>query len=317
MHQHPFTLTSRDDHTIAGTVVQPEQPTSVLVIAHGMAEHAGRYASFAHWLGDRGIAVLTFDHRGHGPSCPPSQRGHYSDQDGWDKVTEDLYRVLGEARVRFPGLPVTLLGHSMGSFIAQSCAQRHPDALDALILSASNRIHRPHLLASRALIGGIRKLYGARHLSPTIARLTFGKFNRQFKPSRTESDWLSRDANQVDTYIADPFCGFPCTAGLWYDFIRGMLTINPACWPRNLPVHLFAGTDDPVGEMGTGITRHFQSIRNAGVERVTLRLFDRGRHEMLNEINAEEVRLYILSLCQPQPDRHDGAVAGETQPEPI
>lgn len=317
MQQHPFTLTSRDDHTIAGTVVQPEEPTAVLVIAHGMAEHAGRYVSFGRWLGERDIAVLTFDHRGHGPSCSQSQRGHFSDQDGWNKVTDDLCRVLREARARFPGLPLILLGHSMGSFIAQSCAQRHPDALDALILSASNRIHRPQLLVSRALIGSIRKLYGARHLSPTIARLTFDRFNRQFKPSRTGNDWLSRDANQVDAYIADPLCGFPCTAGLWHDFVRGMLTIDPASWRRDLPVHLFAGSDDPVGEMGTGITRHFQTIRNAGVERVTLRLFDRGRHEMLNETNAEEVRLYILSLCQPQPERHDGAAAGETQPEPL
>ncbi|MBW4934646.1 alpha/beta fold hydrolase [Marinobacter sp. F4206] len=317
MQEHPLTLTSRDDHQITGTVFEPEHPSSVLVIAHGMAEHAGRYTEFAHWLCARQVAVVTYDHRGHGPNCPKSRLGHYSDDNGWEKVTDDLYRVLLHTRDHFPGLPLALLGHSMGSFIAQNCAQQHGDALDALILSATNRIHRSQLLASSMLIGGIRTVYGARHLSPTIARMTFAKFNRQFRPNRTDSDWLSRDANQVDAYVADPFCGFECSAGLWYDFIRGMLAISPAKWRKDLPVHLFAGTDDPVGEMGKGITRHFQAIRNAGVHRVTLRLFDRGRHEMLNEINVNEVRDYILSLCQPQAHRHDMTLAGDTQPAPI
>ncbi|MBW7471349.1 alpha/beta fold hydrolase [Marinobacter sp. M216] len=317
MQEHPLTLTSRDDHLITGTVFRPEHPASVLVIAHGMAEHAGRYTDFARWLGARQVAVVTYDHRGHGPACPESRRGHYGDRDGWDKVTDDLYRVLRHTRELFPGLPLTLLGHSMGSFIAQSCAQQHGEALDALILSATNRIHRPHLLVSALVIALIRKAFGARHRSPSIARMTFGKFNRQFRPNRTSSDWLSRDAAQVDAYVADPLCGFECTAGLWSDFIRGMLAISPANWRKDLPVHLFAGTDDPVGEMGKGITRHFQAIRNEGIHRVTLRLFDRGRHEMLNEINAEEVRDYILSLCRPVPDRHDKASAGDTLPEPI
>ncbi|MBW0147693.1 alpha/beta hydrolase [Marinobacter arenosus] len=317
MQEHPLTLSSRDDHRITGTVFRPEHPTAVLVIAHGMAEHAGRYRELARWLASRQIGVITYDHRGHGPRCPESRRGHYSDEDGWGKVTDDLYRVLQHSRELFPGLPLTLLGHSMGSFIAQSCAQQHGGAVDALILSATNRIHRPHLLISGLLIAGIRKLYGTHHRSPTIARMTFGKFNRQFQPNRTASDWLSRDADHVDAYVADPLCGFDCTAGLWFDFIRGMLTISPSSWRKDLPVHLFAGTDDPVGEMGKGITRHFQAIRNGGIDRVTLRLFDRGRHEMLNEVNREEVRDYILTLCRPPPERHDTTSTGDAQPEAL
>jgi alpha-beta hydrolase superfamily lysophospholipase len=298
MQEHSLSLASQDNHTIIGTVFCPEHSAAVLVIAHGMAEHAGRYSGFAHWLASRKIAVVTYNHRGHGPDCPKDQLGHYGDHNGWGKVTDDLHRVLLDTRERFPGLPLILLGHSMGSFIAQSCAQRHPDALDALILSATNRIHRPQLIASRILIGGIRKLLGNRHLSPTIAKMTFGKFNNLFKPNRTECDWLSRDTNQVDRYAADPLCGFECTTGLWHDFINGMLTITPSQWRKDLPVHLFAGTRDPVGEMGKGISRHYQSIRKAGVNNVTLKLFDDGRHEMLNEINASEVWDYVYSLVK-------------------
>ncbi len=310
MQEHPFTLTSLDEHVIAGTLYRPATPTAVMVIAHGMAEHAGRYADFARWLAERNIAVLTYDHRGHGAGCAERQRGFYSADQGWAKVTDDLFRVLRHSRATLPGLPVVLLGHSMGSFIAQSCVQQHPESVDSLILSATNRIARFELQLSGLLIGAIHRVYGATHRSPTIARMTFGKFNRRFRPNRTDGDWLSRDPAQVDAYLADPLCGFECTTGLWRDFIRGLLTIDPGQWRKDLPVHLFGGTDDPVGEMGAGLTRHFQAIRDAGIERVSLRLFDGGRHEMLNEVNRDEVREFVLSLCPtaaPQAEATAGA----------
>lgn len=294
--EQALNLASQDSHVITGTVFCPETPGSVLVIAHGMAEHAGRYADFPRWLVERNIAVITFNHRGHGPACPSEQLGHYSDTDGWGKVVNDLNKVLLYARERFSGIPLVLPGHSMGSFIAQSCAQQHPRSVDCMILSATNRIHRPQLWASKALIGGIRRLYGNDHKSPTIAKMTFGQFNRLFQPNRTDCDWLSRDSAQVDKYVSDPLCGFECTAGLWHDFIKGMLTINPSAWRKDLPVHLFAGSDDPVGEMGKGITRHARSIRKAGVRDTSLKLFEGGRHEMLNETNSEDVREHVLSL---------------------
>lgn len=311
MTELPLTLTAPDKHSITGTVFQPDTPVQVLVIAHGMAEHACRYGELARWLGTQGIATVTYNHRGHGPGCPPDQLGHYADQQGWARVTGDLHQVLTDTRARFPDLPLTLFGHSMGSFIAQSCAQQHPDALDRLILSASNRINRTELGVSGLLVSGLRWLYGKHHRSPLIARMTFGKFNRAFAPNRTDYDWLSRDPDQVDRYIADPLCGFPCSTGLWHDFIQGMRTIDPALWRKDLPVHLLAGTMDPVGEMGKGITRHFQAIRDAGVQQVSLRLFAGGRHEMLNETNAAEVYACLLELLteEPAPSAH-----GEPKP---
>lgn len=305
MQEHRFTLTSLDDHAIAGTLYLPANPATVMVIAHGMAEHAGRYADFARWLAQRDIAVITYDHRGHGTGCSERERGRYSESQGWRKVTDDLFRVLQHSRAQLPGLPVVVLGHSMGSFIAQSCLQRHPEAADTLILSATNRIARFELQLSSLLIGAIHRLYGAGHRSPTIARMTFGKFNRRFRPTRTDGDWLSRDPAQVDAYLDDPLCGFDCTTGLWRDFVRGMLTIDPKQWRKDLPVHLFGGSEDPVGEMGQGLTRHFRAIREAGVKRVTLRLFDGGRHEMLNETNAKEVWAHVAALCQPAPAHAD------------
>lgn len=300
MNEQPLTLSAPDGYTLHLTLFAPEHPRAVLVISHGMAEHGNRYRELAHWLTDRDIAVITYHHRGHGPECPPADLGHYSDDAGWQRVVDDLHRVLLAARQRFPGLPVNLLGHSMGSFIAQSCAQQYPGAMDTLILSATNRIHRPSLTASRLLVSLIATIRGQRHRSPLIGRLTFDTFNKAFAPNRTGSDWLSRDPAQVDRYEADPFCGFHCSAGLWRDFIGGMLTINPTHWRRDLPVHLLSGTHDAVGEMGKGVRQHFQAIREAGVERVTLRLFEGGRHELMNESNRLEVWQYLLSLCDIQ-----------------
>ncbi|MEC7815820.1 MAG: lysophospholipase [Pseudomonadota bacterium] len=307
MNEHPLTLSTPDGHTLHLTQFAPEHPRAALVISHGMAEHGDRYRELAHWLVDQDIAVITYHHRGHGPGCPAPDVGHYADSAGWQRVVDDLHQVLLAARQRFPGLPVNLLGHSMGSFIAQSCAQQYPVAMDTLILSATNRIHRPSLIASRLLVSLIALVRGQRHRSTLIGRLTFDKFNRTFAPNRTASDWLSRDPDQVNRYEADPLCGFHCSAGLWRDFIGGMLTINPVRWRRDLPVHLLSGTHDAVGEMGRGVRQHFQDIREAGVETVTLRLFDGGRHELLNESNRSEVWQYLLSLCDIQSSAHTNA----------
>jgi alpha-beta hydrolase superfamily lysophospholipase len=298
MNETNLNLTATDGHRITGTLYRPASPMAILVISHGMAEHAGRYAALAHWLSNQGVAVLAFHHRGHGPDCRTEHLGHYADRQGWQKVVDDLHQVIEHGHTLFPGLPLTLLGHSMGSFIAQSYAGQHGDRLDALLLSATNRIHRPRLRASAALVRLIALFRGKRHRSKLITAMTFGQFNRPFRPGRTRCDWLSRDPQQVDRYLADPLCGFECTTGLWHDFITGMLGINPGQWPQDLPVHLFAGTDDPVGEMGKGIRQHFRAVREAGIQKVTFRLFNGGRHEMLNELNAEDVWQHLLQ-CIP------------------
>ncbi|WP_323751537.1 alpha/beta fold hydrolase [Marinobacter sp.] len=298
MNQHPLNLTAADGHRITGTLFQPAAPVACLVISHGMAEHGNRYTALAQWLVAHDVAVISYHHRGHGPDCTDTDLGHYADRNGWAKVVSDLDQVVGHARDNFPELPLSLLGHSMGSFIAQSYAQQHGASIDALILSASNRLNRAELVPWRLLIGLIKRVRGQRHRSKLIAGLTFGKFNRMFRPNRTACDWLSRDEQQVDQYLADPICGFECSAGLWHDFLGGMLSINPKLWHKDLPIHLFSGSADPVGEMGKGIRQHFQTIREADIQKVTFRLFDGGRHEMLNELNAEDVWQHLMQ-CIP------------------
>ncbi|MGM0768682.1 MAG: alpha/beta hydrolase [Pseudomonadota bacterium] len=308
MPEHSVSLSAPDGHPIRVNAFEPRQTDATLVIAHGMAEHSGRYTELARWLNDRNVAVFSYDHRGHGRDCHPDDQGHYADQHGWQKVTGDLALVVAHARDRFPDQPLTLLGHSMGSFIAQSYAQAHGASIDTLVLSATNRIHRSQLQASRALIATIATCYGRRHRSRTVARMTFDKFNRLFRPNRTDHDWLSRDENQVDRYAGDPLCGFQCTTGLWLDFIGGMLSIDPREWRRDLPVRLISGDCDAVGEMGNGVRRHYRDLQQSGIEDVTLTLFRGGRHEMLNETNAAEVWQSLYHAIRTKADTRQPAV---------
>ena len=282
-------LTASDGHAIPVKVWRPRAPRATLVIAHGMAEHASRYAPLADWLNNRDIAVVAIEHRGHSDDCPEADLGHYADQDGWNKVITDLDQVVDYARSLEPDAPLTLFGHSMGSFIAQAYVQRFGDKLQGLILCATNRINRPQLMVSKLMVDTIKAAKGPRHLSPLVTKMTFGAFNKAFKPNRTTHDWLSRDTDQVDAYLEDAYCGFDCTVQLWSDFIGGLLTIDPRQWPKDLPVHVMSGTDDPVGEFGKGIGKHIEAIKAARVTLASTRLFEGARHELVNETNALEV----------------------------
>ena len=230
--------------------------------------------------------------------APETDLGHYADHKGWQKVVDDLQQVVVHARKQHPDLPLTLFGHSMGSFIAQAFSQQYGDQIDRLILCATNRIDKPKLRASLALVRSLRALRGKRHHSRLIDNMTFGAFNKAFSPNRTSHDWLSRDPQQVDRYLRDPLCGFPCTAGLWSDFIGGMLTINPKTWRKDLPIHLLAGDSDPVARWDTVSTGMLPTFVAPACSLPPNRLFPGARHELVNETNADEVWHHILDCLR-------------------
>jgi len=282
-------LEADDGHSIPIKVWRPRQPNRTLVIVHGMAEHAARYAPLAEWLTEHQVAVVALEQRGHSDDCPDEHIGHLADDNGWQKAVDDVAQVIRYAQQLEPGLPLTLFGHSMGSFVVQCVAQQYGDEIDALVLGSTNRINRPKLLASKAVVKLVGLLSGFRNASGFIETVNFGPYNRRFKPNRTNFDWLSRDTAQVDAYIDDAYCGFACTPRLWSDLIGGMLSIRPHTWRKDLPVHLLSGTEDGLGEWGRGIRRHIEALKAAGVQVASTRLFEGGRHELINEINADEV----------------------------
>jgi alpha-beta hydrolase superfamily lysophospholipase len=252
-----------------------DEPRAVVVLAHGAAEHSLRYERFATALNAAGIEVCGLDHRGHGQSPGPEGLGDFG-EGGWDALVADIGQFVDQAKAARPGIPVIIFSHSMGSFAAQQLILDRSDAIDALILSGST----------------------ARELPAEGGPPTVGSLNDAFEPARTPYDWLSRDEAEVDRYIADPLCGFEGRAG------RGSRTYNAERLAdpeeiRNirpdLPILLVAGDRDPINRNLEGLTLLEQRYREAGIQRIDKQIYPEGRHEMLNELNREEVTANIIA----------------------
>lgn len=275
----------------------PETDTpikAILQISHGMAEHAGRYEPFAKALTARQFAVYANDHRGHRHSAIlPEEQGYFADKEGWQLVVGDLKSLTDIIREKHPGLPVFLLGHSMGSLLSRSYVFSHGQYLQGLILSAT--AGDPGLLGRLGIVVARIEvlLRGKKAKSPLLDKLSFGKFNDAFKPNRTPFDWLSREECEVDKYIADPHCGLIFTTGFFRDLLRGIKSINAPSniskVPKNLPIYLISGSKDPVGGDTKGVQQVIQQYDKAGITDLSHRFYEEGRHEILNEINKEEV----------------------------
>jgi len=272
-------------------------PKGIVHILHGMGEHSGRYSPLAEDLVADGYTVIANDHRGHGNTAPSEKDlGHYSDKNGWLLVIADVLTINDHIKKTFPNLPITILGHSMGSFILLQYLQLHGNTIDAVALSGST-FTRPSAGRLLNIISKVERLRkGKRGHSRIIDALSFGSFNKSFKPNRTDFDWLSRDPNEVDKYINDPLCGFPCSSQLWSDLTKAFVTIYKHKSLKKLPqvpYYIFSGSLDPV-QAPHGSNKLVKALKKAGINNIKHRLFTNARHEVLNETNREEVNKELL-----------------------
>ena len=269
------------------------EPVAVVQIIHGIAEYVERYDAFARFLNERGILVVAEDHMGHGKSVGTEGALGYFDG-GWFSAVEDSYRLLRDTRQEFPGIPYVLFGHSMGSFMARTILEKYPDSgITAAVICGT--AWQPAWLL-RVAIGACKlvcKWEGERTPSPKLESLVFGSYNNRVEHKRTAFDWLTRDDRIVDAYVADPLCGFTATAGLLRDMLTGIAWIqkreNLEKMRRDLPVLFVAGGDDPVGNYGRGVAAAEEAFRKAGMTDVTRKIYPLCRHEILNELNREEI----------------------------
>ena len=302
MQTTTFTVTATDGtplHVFRWLPDTGAAPKAVVQIAHGMAEHSARYARFAEVLTAAGYAVYGQDHRGHGQTAGDlSRAGFFADHDGWSTVVEDMYAVTRTIREEQPGLPIFLFGHSMGSMLSRTYAIRHGAELDGLILSGTGG--DPGMLGKVGQVVALveAKVRGKGTASPLLDKLSFGNFNKPFEPARTPFEWLSRDPAEVDAYIADPWCGFVCTAGMFQDLLSGIALINAdsqvARIPQGLPIYLFSGAEDPVGDKTKGVQQVVDQFRRLGIKDVFVRFYLGARHEVLNETNRDEVMADVV-----------------------
>jgi len=278
-------------------------PKGIVQIAHGIAEHINRYDDFAAFLANNGFVVYGNDHLGHGQSTnDESELGFFAETGGWEMAVEDMRKLHDIAAAEHPGLPFFLFGHSMGSFLARTYIIYFRSGLDGVILSGTGQQPKALVMGGK-LMGKLEmNKKGPKYKSQMLNNLAFGKYNDGFETTRTISDWLSRDEEQVDKYIEDPLCGYVPTASLFYDMMCGIDFISK---PRNvermkkdLPVYFMSGDADPVGENGKGVVRAYKSFLAAGMKDVAMKLYHEGRHEMLNELNREEVYKDILNWLE-------------------
>ncbi len=273
-------------------------PKAIVLLAHGMAEHSGRYALLGKTLNDAGFGLYAHDQRGHGKTAEQGTLGYFADNDGWCAVVSDVASLAQHIGQTHPGVPIFLLGHSMGSYIAQAYLMHHSASLQGAILSASN-FQPVALYRAASLIARFERLrQGPKGRSALIEWLSFGSFNKAFKPNRTPYDWLSRDPAQVDAYASDPLCGFRCTNQLWIDLLGGLQQIskasNLAQIDPGLPLLIMGGECDPVSE-GKRLTDLAKALRDAGNRQLQLNLYPQARHELFNETNRDAVMADVIA----------------------
>ena len=276
------------------------KPRAVVQIAHGIAEHIDRYRPFMEFLADNGFVAAGNDHLGHGKSIRvPEEQGFFAEKDGWWRVVDDMDKLHDIMSKEYPELPYVLFGHSMGSFLTRTYLIKHPDKYDGVILSGTGHQSPALVLGGNVAASVMAKLNGAMGDGTKLDSLAFGSYLSQIENPRTKFDWLSRDAEQVDKYIADPLCGFVGKIGLYRDMMHGIKFItdkkNIAQMNKEKPVYFMSGDGDPVGDYGKGVERAYKAFCDAGLHDVFMRLYPGGRHEMLNETNKEQVYQDILN----------------------
>ena len=283
-------------------------PRAVIQIAHGIAEHVERYRDFMSFLAENGFVVVANDHLGHGKSiAAPSEQGFFAETDGWRYVVDDMELLREQMRQEYPDLPYLFFGHSMGSFLTRTYLIRHPEKYDAAILSGTGHQAKALVTAGSAAAELMTRLKGPRADGSFLNNMAFGSYCKKIPNPRTPFDWLSRDPEQVDKYIADPLCGFVAKVSLYRDMMNGIKFItdqkNIDRMDKEHPIYFMSGEDDPVGDYGEGVKRAYQAFLRAGLHDVTMRLYPGGRHEMLNEINKEDVYQDILRWLNSKVDK--------------
>lgn len=274
------------------------EPAASIIILHGMAEHHKRYLQFAEYLTRQNIDVYIYDHRGHGTDKQPEDLGYFGEPQGYERVIEDVLTVIRTVVKENRSDKLILMGHSMGSLIARNVIQKY-DSFDGVVLCGSTH---PTFLKTQfglMLSSLIRLIYGPRHRSPFFSHIMLGHKAYRKLCTKTPFDWLSRNHENIKEYINDPFCGFVCTISFYHNLLKLVsYAASPAYMRKtrnDLPIFIISGDHDPVGGMGKEINRLTSLYKKWDYEKVTAKLYPDCRHELINEINSDEVMKDIVS----------------------
>lgn len=293
MTRKHFKFTCEDGKELYGTKYVAEPSRGAIQIIHGMAEHRKRYSEFSRDLASRGYSVYVYDQRGHGETAIENEDrlGHLAPETGWRKLVSDAHSHLKLIRAEEKGKPLYTFGHSMGSFVVRDFMTDHCRQLDGVILSGSGKLN-PLTLKLITPIAKLEKwVLGEEKESRFMEKVLFSSNNKQFQPVDTAYDWLSRDEETVQKYVADEYCGFSCTTGFYDAFISGLRKLaghdQYEGVPEFLRILVVSGEEDPVG--GPEVIDLARRYSRAGVSYVDYKIYPGARHEIIHEINRDEV----------------------------
>lgn len=301
--ERTFWHTTKDDIELHVKKWFPDhtEPIAVVQIAHGMIEHIMRYERFANYLVANNIAVYGHDLRGHGKTGKKQGLlGYFADQDGFEKVTDDLFTISKTIQKEYPNTPLFLFGHSMGSFLVRRYIQKYSDHLRGVILSGTGYYPTSIIKAGKILAS----LQTPKEQSKLMNLIIFGSYNRKIKHKKTHFDWLTRDEEAVKQYLLDPLAGFIPTGRFFYDLLSGLEMIHNHSENqrirKDLPMLLISGDADPVGDYSKGVWKTAHDYQELGLSNIQVMLFKDARHELLHELNTEDVHdtIYRWILSQ-------------------
>ncbi len=277
----------------------PADIKAIIQIVHGMAEHTDRYLDVGKYLCAQGFFVIMHDHAGHGRSVKSdADDGYIADVNGWLDLVDDTYEVTKIAKKAVPDKKLIIWGHSMGSFVTRKYIAKYQGAADAAILCGTAGAN-PAAGVGIALANLIAKIKGAKYKSTLINNIAFGAYNKKFE-GNTGFEWLSVNTDNVTKYVADPKCGFLFTAVAYRDLFSVLKDVNTPAWyaavPKDLPIYLISGSDDPVGNYGKGVTEVFNKLKESG-HNVRMKLYPGLRHEIHNEKTNAEVYADIAEFA--------------------
>lgn len=277
-------------------------PVAVLQVVHGMAEHSALYKPFCEYFAERGFVVVINDHIGHGRSVSSGALyGHFGDKGGLYNVVEDARNLQSIMKEKYPELPYFLMGHSMGSLVAREFAAAYGNTLTgAIFMGTSDGLSAAAWRTEKLYLDMLKKTKHATAKVQSVADQMNTKYNKPFKPNRTQFDWISSREEEVDRYVRDPLCGFPLTVQGYIDLGTMLQEVSKKEWytrvPRKLPIYLISGEFDPVGDMGKGVRKIEKKLRETG-HNVTTTLYPRIRHALVTEVNADYVFADIHAFC--------------------
>lgn len=278
-------LSSTGECTVFAVLKSPEAPKAVIQIHHGMAEHMGRYQDFIHHLCTLGYAVIIHDMANHGRSNDNVEDlGYFGAKNGWQALVEDMKDVCLLGKQACPNIPYVVFGHSMGSLVTRCFIAKYGNMVDGAVISGTVGFN-PFSEALIAMTNAATLIKGKKFVTDFFDKVAFASYNDRFE-KRTKFDWLTRENDIVDQYVADEKCGFLFTAQGYNDLAHLVSVTNTPAWykavPTSLPICLLSGDQDPCGDYGKGVTEVYKKLKASG-HKVSMKLYGNARHEILNE----------------------------------